>query len=339
MDDLHQCTVIRDDLQRWLAWGSGPLTIYQEEDALLTLLKAEKNSSLDYLYKMDSTQNGSISWDHPVVFFGVSQIQSRTLYLTKDALKVLSDCTVPFVTETTPSMINEICGGVNQRLESMIANDRNNLVVRELTSRQVLYELECCRGGGALEEARQRFMKGEEPDGQFRGGYALSQLPEDAFIDWIQDSESFIQAEAERYIGSQQEKLLLQFLKQDLLLAEYQALAQDASDPIHRMKAITEAVKTSGAKMVTVTVEKPEGELTFKASADSLTGYRNFYGTCTIPAAERRKFERLFGRHANYTASEVTKITYGRNTIYEASPAPAEDMTEKQEMSMGGMSL
>ena len=77
---------------------------------------------------------------------------------------------------------------------------------------------------------------------------------------------------------------------------------QDTENPIHRMKAITEALKASGAKTVTVTVEKDGMELTFKTAANSLTGHRNYYSTYDIPAQDRREFERLFGRSADYCA-------------------------------------
>ena len=39
MDDLTQCLVIRDDLQKWLAADSTPLEIQQGEKPLTTLLK------------------------------------------------------------------------------------------------------------------------------------------------------------------------------------------------------------------------------------------------------------------------------------------------------------
>ena len=68
-------------------------------------------------------------------------------------------------------------------------------------------------------------------------------------------------------------------------------------------------------------------------------GHRNNYSTFHIPAADRRKFEEAFGRHAEYTAEDITRITYGRNTIYEAPPAPAEEIVSGTEttMQMGGM--
>ena len=64
----------------------------------------------------------------------------------------------------------------------------------------------------------------------------------------ISDPELFVQTEAEQHIKNNQEKFLLQFLKNDALLAEYQALMQDTGNPIHRMKAITDAVKGSRSR-------------------------------------------------------------------------------------------
>ena len=141
-------------------------------------------------------------------------------------------------------------------------------------------------------------------------------------------TKTCIEREAGQYIKDHQEQSLLTFLENDALRGEYTALLRDEENPIHRMKAITDAVKASGAKTVTVTVAKPEGELTFKTAADSLTGYRNFYSSYDIPAQDWREFERMFGKYADYHAEDITRITYGRNTIYEAPPALVEDLEQ-----------
>ena len=241
----------------------------------------------------------------------------------------------PLLAETGPSMLKAITGRINRRVEAIIANDRRNLPVQELTGSRAVRDLEYYQEHGAQCEALRRLFDGMEPDGQFHSGYTLDELPEAAFMAWLKNPEGFIQAEAKAYIKTNQEKFLLQFLENDALLAEYQALAQDTGNPVHRMKAITDAVKSSGAKTVTVTVQKEEGELTFKTQASSLTGQWASYSTYDIPAADRRTFEQMFGRHADYGPEDITKITYGRNTIYEAPPAQAEEMAEG--MRMGGM--
>ena len=43
MKDLVQCTVSRNDFQRWLDWGNAPLTICTGEKAVTMLLKIEKS--------------------------------------------------------------------------------------------------------------------------------------------------------------------------------------------------------------------------------------------------------------------------------------------------------
>ena len=334
MQDLFRSTISRDDFQRWLGLGTASLAICQSEKTTATLLRLEKNSSVDYLYQT-AAQDNSISWNNQVLFCGVYDRKNRALYLTKDAANLFMKGQFPFVAESGPSMVNEINSAVNGHVESIIANDRSNLPIQEITGWQASHDLEYYRDHGVKESVIRQFFSNQEPDGQFHSDYKLDELPETAFIAYITDPELFVQTEAEQYIKNNQEKFLLQFLKTDALLAEYQALMQDTDNPIHRMKAITDAVKGCGAKTVTVTVQKDGQELTFKAAANSLTGHRNYYSTYDILSSDRREFEHTFGKYADYNAENVVRITYGRNTIYEAPAAPAEEMGPV--MQMGGM--
>ena len=335
MKDLIQCAAARGDFLHWLESGTAPAAAWKGEEAGILLFKLEKAPSVNYLYRTSAAQDSGISWNSSLLFCGVYELQSRRLFLTQDASDALMHGRAPLLAETGPSMLKAITGRINRRVEAIIANDRRNLPVQELTGSRAVRDLEYYQEHGAQSEALRRLFDGRGPDGQFHSGYTLDELPEAAFMAWLKNPEGFIQAEAEAYIKTNQEKFLLQFLENDALLAEYQALAQDTGNPVHRMKAITDAVKSSGAKTVTVTVQKEEGELTFKAQASSLTGQWASYSTYDIPAADRRAFEQVFGSHADYGPEDITKITYGRNTIYEAPPAQAVEMAEG--MRMGGM--
>ena len=337
MEDLIQCSTDREDFQRWLDWGNGPMTVYSGEKAVAMLTRLEKNRTADYLYRSAVEKDGGISWDNSLTFCGVHVLSNHTLYLAKDTLRLLTDGPYPMVTRTGPSTVKEIRGRINQRVEDIIANDRNNLPMREVTGEMALRHLRYYQEYGAKEDAIRQCFDGKAPDGQFHSGYTIEGLRETDFLAYIQDPERFIQTEAEKFIKTNQEKILLDFLENDALLSEYQALMQDTDNPVHRMKAITEAVKASGGKTVTVTVQKAEQELTFKTEASSLTGYKNYYSTYDIQASDRREFEKLFGRHADYTAEDITRITYGRSTIYESAPAYAEELADENEL--GGMQL
>ena len=325
----------REDFQQWLEKENTPLVVSLPSDYIATILKIPKTQEIDYLYGASAHRAGRISWDNGFAFCGAYDRLSQTLYLSSSPLTTM----VSGITEAeqdSSHLVKEISEKVNQNVEGVVANDRKNLSVKEVTgciaSRDLKYYLEY----GAKEHAIRTFFAGQEPDGRFHSNYRLEGFTEAAFIAWLENPEQFIQDEADRHLNSHQEVFLTDFIKNDALQKEYRALMEDTENPIHRMKAITDAVKASGAKTVTITVQKDGQELTFKAAASSLIGHRNYYNSSNIPAQDRREFERLFGRHASYTAEDITKITYGRNTIYEAE-APAEEQTVS--MGMGGMSL
>ena len=246
MNDLFQSTVDRDEFQQWLGVGTAPLTVWQDEKAVVTLSRLEKNPSMDYLYRIGVEQDNSISWDSSMLFCGVYDKEHGTLYLTKDSMRILTDGKFPLVTEGGPSMVEEISSRVNERVESMIANDRNNLPISEVSSYQALRDLKDYQVYDAWAEAVQHVFGGREPDRQFHSGYALDGLPEEAFIAYIADPEYLIQTEADQYIKNNQEKLLLQFLNNDARLAEYQALMQDTGNPIHRNLLLCSSCANSG---------------------------------------------------------------------------------------------
>ena len=329
--DLIQCSTDREDFQRWLDLGNGPMTVYNDKEAVTLLTKLEKNPSATYLYRTTVEKDGSISWDNDLTFCGVHDLSNHTLYLTEKALTQLADRQCPLVTRTCPSAVKDICGRINQRVEDIIANDRNNLPLQEITGETTLRHLRNYQEHGVKKDAIQRFFDDKAPDGQFHSSFTLHGLRETDFLAYIQDPEGFIQTEAEKYIKTNQEKILLEFMENDALLAEYQALIQDTGNPIHRMKAISDAIKASGGKTVTVTVQKADRELTFRAATYSLTGHNRYYGAYGIQASDRREFEKLFGRYTNYTVDDITRITYGRNTIYEAEPV------QTKEIEMGGI--
>lgn len=333
MDDLIQCGVARNDFQQWLELGHAPFTIYRGEEAVTTLIRLQKASSVDYLYQIAMGSDNSISWNNGLTFCGVYDAQSDALYLAGDSMKLLTKGPAPIAKERSHSIKEVIAGKINQQVEAVIANDRKNLSIRGITGWSASKKLRDYLEHGAEREALDRFINGSAPDGLFHSGFTMDELPKAAFMAYLQNPEDFIQKEAERYIHDSQEEFFVQFQKNDALLAEYQALERDTGSDIHRMRAITAAVNSCGGKTVAVTIQKAGKELTFKMDAKGLWGYHSSYSSFHIAAPDRREFERLFGRNADYSPEDVIRITYGRNTIYEAAPVQAEGPTRNT----GGM--
>ncbi len=203
MKDLFQCSTAREDFQRWLDLRMAPLTICQGENVAAVLSRLEKSSSVHYLYMTAVEPDNTISWNSNPTFCGVYDINHRALYLTGDSLPCLMRGKYPFIAEAGQSMLEDISSKVRQRVEDIIANDRNNLPEREFTEYRCR-DLQYYQEHGAKEEAIRRFSDGAEPDGQFRRGYSPNILPEPMFMAYLQDPEAAIQVEAEQFIRDNQ---------------------------------------------------------------------------------------------------------------------------------------
>lgn len=330
-----QGPISRKDFQQWLEKEDTPLVVSLPSNCVATVLKISKTPEIDYLYGVSVQSADGISWDNGLTFCGAYDQRSQVLHLADGPLTTMVDG-ITEAEQYSDDWIKGVCEEVNRRVENVVANDQNNLSIKEVSSWSAARDLNYYLEHGVKEHAIRTLFTGQEPDGQFHSNYVLEGFTEAAFIAWLQNPEKFIQDEADQHLNNHQEEFLIDFLKKSALLKEYRALIEDTTNPIHRMKTITEAVKACGAKTVNVTVQKDGMELTFKTEASSLMGSRNFYNSNRIAAADRREFQQLFGRHADYTAEDITKITYGRNTIYEAD-APSEE--QAMSMGMGGMSL
>lgn len=341
MQSLHG-PIPREEFLEWLdSDGTAPLQISRgkNQDNFTMIISLPKTEGINYLFCDTNYSIPGIHQNDDFSFCGLYLRKDHSLRLADYRLACAVDGLAKIERMDSDDLRRCFCEQVNRRVEELLADGRKNLTITELGSEETKRRLDYYRQYGAREEAIRAYFSEQEPDFRFRSNYRLSGWDEDTMLAYLQTPDALVEREAGQYIKDHQEQSLLTFLENDALRHKYVALLQDEDSPIHRMKAISGAVRDSGAKMVTVTVVKPEGELTFKAAADSLTGYRNYYSSYDIPAQDRREFERMFGKYADYHAEDITRITYGRNTIYEATPDQTEGLEQDDgpSMTMGGM--
>ena len=71
MKDLFPGAAVRDEFQRWLDVGHGPFTVCPGGKDMVTFSCLEKMPSVNYLYRISSTQDAGISWASSLLFCGV----------------------------------------------------------------------------------------------------------------------------------------------------------------------------------------------------------------------------------------------------------------------------
>lgn len=210
---------------------------------------------------------------------------------------------------------------VKAKVEEIIDNKRSNLTINELTDSYLLNQMQYYSEHGAAREAKKAFFKGNDvSDIVYKCPYSTDFMSDNEYIQFILDKEPLVEETAKAYIEEHQENILAQFYNNALLKKELQSIYDDPGHILHRVKAIIGAVKESGAKTVNITINKDNKDFTFKYEADTLKyDPGKDYSSYDIKASDRREFEKLFGRSADFYPNEITKITYGRNVIYDSS--------------------
>lgn len=210
---------------------------------------------------------------------------------------------------------------VKAKVKEIIDNKRSNISIKELTDSYLLRQMEYYAEYGAVDAAKKEFIKGNAvSDIVYQCPFSTDSMSDKEYIEFILDKEPLVEETAKTYIEEHQENMLAQFYNNALLKKELQSIYDNPGHILHRVKAIIDAVKESGAKTVNVTINKEDKDFTFKYETRTLTvAPSSYYNSYNMKASDRREFENMFGRNADFYPNEITKITYGRNVIYDSS--------------------
>ena len=309
---------MNDLFSNWLASGDAGPCCFQEKGYHYILIRVEKNADFEYLFCLRQYNKDGLVRDSTFKYAGIYCRKDGLLYDIQYSLSDIVE-SLEGIEERSPEILREkLKKAVWEKVETVIDNDRSNLQVTEITDSGLLHRLEYVYNYDAKDTARKRYLVDFEAQ-VFSCHYDPDRWKEDSFLSYIADPEGYAQKQAEDYIAENQENMLFDFLYHDAVLKEYRAILADTKNPVHLIKKISAAMAATSAKTVNVTIRKNETEFTFKTEAFSLRGdCGSHYNSWSIVAADRRKFEELFGRSADYTPEEILRITYARNVLYEA---------------------
>ena len=302
------------DFLSWLGHADSNTCTIEEAGMTYHFIRVQKSEFFDYLYCQRQYSEKELTRGSAFKYVGIFCRKDGELYDAQYDLKSLDHELGTMADKSAGVLSEQLQAAVRQRVEAAIGNDRRNLKISELTDSALLKRLDYARQYGAKENARKRYMDMEEfQPPVYRCVYDPDHWTEDSLLDYILDSQGYASKEAAAYIENNQEEMLFDFLCSDMELAEYQALVADTNNPVHIV------MNTTPAKTVNVTILKNGEEFTFKTEAQELRrDCKNYYSSWNMVAADRRKFEELFGRSADYTPQEILRITYARAVLYEA---------------------
>ena len=220
----------RKDFFAWLREGAEPLQFVGETKSRTTFFKLPHGENAVYLFSATWPAGTGIRWNTPFEFCGMYFPEAQTLRLAEFDVARAVDALEAEETRSAEHWLRQISQRVNERVGQQIANDRNRLSIRKLSKPENLQRLQSFKAYGARRRAAEIFLKGDMPDTEYYSRYALQGFPddrqEDALVLYFQNAESFLEEETQSYISANEEEILLTFLENDVLLEEYEALAQ-----------------------------------------------------------------------------------------------------------------
>jgi len=308
--------------ERFNAWLAGPVAgafTYKVNSNHHTVIRVRKAENFDYLYSQYHYNAEGIERREKFEYAGIYCKRDGLVYDDQYAIRDLRESPDMPTGRSAGQLLERLGADVREAVEAAIGNDRKNLRVQELTVQRDLDNLENFVQYRAASYAREIFLSGKDGAFAYSCSYGPPQWKEDTLLEYILDPEGYTAREAAAYLDSHQAEILSDFLENSATAAEYIALAGNPRHPAHRIKAIMAAVKATEAKTVRVTIRKDGTELTFKTEAIDLRRDCGIhYSTWHIAAADRREFERLFGRSGDYGPEHILRVEYGRKVIYEA---------------------
>ncbi len=138
-------------------------------------------------------------------------------------------------------------------------------------------------------------------------------------LDYLTNKKDFIEEEARDFILDHQSEILKGLTISREKRKALKRIEDDENHLYHKIKAIRDAIKDKNYVTINLTINKDGIEQTYKYNAATLVSSYNSKLSCynIEKVSDRDKFEENFGRWNDFEYRDITKITYGKNTIYE----------------------
>ena len=322
-------SALKGRFKAWLADGwlpsgqDGGVFECRESGYHTTVIRVRKTGDFDYLYCQRQYHGTGIERGDKFEYAGIYCKRDGLIY---DGQYDLRDLIADGV-RSNEALRQELKQAVRTAVESAINNDRRNLRISDLSTEKARDNLAYFLKYSAADNARTAYLSGQNADGAsyaftFRCNYDPEHWTEDSLLVYILDPARYAAAEAAAYLDSHQEDMLSDFLRADMVAAQYSAILANTQNPIHCIKRIMRALNASSAKTVNVTIRKDDKVFTFKAEAAQFRrDCTSHYHYWSILAADRREYERQFKGSTYYGPEEILRIEYARTVLYQAETA------------------
>ena len=317
------------ELIKWLQDDITKPAVIRNGDYADTIIRVPYDDDFDFLFHQNSYNGEPLTVNANMAYCGIYNKLDGQLYDVKFPLKGKLDDM-----DSTKSMLDieqQFNDDVRAFIEGVVGNDVDHLRSPSFEDAKYDNRLDDFRRNYADSIVTRMYLGGDSADDiRFQCGYYLDRSSSALMLRYLKYHDTTVEEAATGYWQTHQDDMLLELRKNEILREKLRVLEANPNHPLHKQKAVMDAVKDSGAKTVNVTIIKGGEEYSFKYSADRLSRYmEGKYSAWDMPSKDRDGFYERFGRYSDFTPEDITEISYRGKTLYEAdSLMPSESADE-----------
>ena len=317
------------ELSKWLQDDITKPAAIRNGDYADTIIRVPYDDDFDFLFHQNSYNGEPLTVNANMAYCGIYNKLDGQLYDVKFPLKGKLDDM-----DSAKSMLDieqQFNDDVRAFIEGVVGDDVDHLRSPSFEDAKYDNRLDDFRRNYADSIVTRMYLGGDSADDiRFQCGYYLDRSSSALMLRYLKYRDATVEEAATGYWQTHQDDMLLELRKNEILREKLRVLEANPNHPLHKQKAVMDAVKDSGAKTVNVTIIKGGEEYSFKYSADRLSRYmEGKYSAWDMPSKDRDGFYERFGRYSDFTPEDITEISYRGKTLYEAdSLMPSESADE-----------
>ena len=294
----------------WLENDTNKICIVERYGRRYGYVKIPLKEGYDIIYLSKCMEQDYLPLQEGLSYQGFYEKTKRKLYDAQYELaNMLSD--EYYCNQSYSSMKSQFEAEVKEKVEEMVSVFESDIKLDKETEQfQERYK------ESARRQARGIYLKNGDTDFKYECPYEVQSF-ENIMLEYVSAGEKLVKETAETYCSDKRESIVGDIVLNLMTKELIEELETGKDEHLVYMKKIINSVP-SECRMVSVTTVIDGKEMTFKYDAGQLrSDCGSHYYTWNIPAKERKEFEYLYGRHADFTPASIVKITYGKKTLYE----------------------
>jgi len=293
-------------------------------NATMLILKTPYNDKVDVLYGTHRRNDDFFNPRMELYYYGIYDREKDKVFdPNSDISYYIYKYKFDDIRLVDRSMLyKEIIDAVNEKIKEHISNESDMFDYSDVEIEEV-----------TMEDIYREFLDGKTSDTYI--GYIKPYMTEELkdIFEYLSYGDEFVDETARDFIIDNYEDLLKNLKRNSEKQKLLKELEENKGHPYHKQKEIIDSIKGKDYKTVNLTVNKDGIEQTLKYETRFILFCdKHLYTYHIVKADDRAKYEENYGRSSNIEYKDITKITYGKNVIYEDKNFKVNELEEDNDL-------